>query len=46
MRDYYCNQKFNWLKIDAEKKTTYSCCKATPDSIDNNFLEKKSRHDL
>jgi len=40
MRDYYCNQKFNWLKIDAEKKTTYSCCKATPDSIDNNFLEK------
>jgi organic radical activating enzyme len=40
MRDYYCNQKFNWLKIDAEKKTTYSCCKATPDNIDNNFLEK------
>jgi organic radical activating enzyme len=40
MRDYYCNQKFNWLKIDAEKKTTYSCCKANPDNIDNDFLEK------
>ena len=40
MRDYYCNQKFNWLKIDAEKKTTYSCCKATPNNIDNDFLEK------
>lgn len=40
MRDYYCNQKFNWLKIDAEKKTTYSCCKATPDNIDNSWLEK------
>jgi len=40
MRDYYCNQKFNWLKIDAEKKTTYSCCEATPDSIDSSWLEK------
>lgn len=40
MRDYYCNQKFNWLKIDAEKKTTYSCCKAAPHTIDNKFLLK------
>lgn len=40
MRDYYCNQKFKWLKIDAEKKTTYSCPKATPDNIDNSWLEK------
>jgi molybdenum cofactor biosynthesis enzyme MoaA len=40
MRDYYCNQKFNWLKIDAEKKTTYSCCEAAPDSIDSLWLEK------
>lgn len=40
MRDYYCNLKFSELKIDAEKKTTYSCCKSSPDSIDNNWLEK------
>lgn len=40
MRDYYCNQKFNYLKIDAEKKTTYSCCKSDPENIDNNWLEK------
>jgi organic radical activating enzyme len=40
MRDYYCNQKFNWLKIDAEKKNTYSCCKATPENINNDWLEK------
>jgi organic radical activating enzyme len=40
MRDYYCNQKFSFLKIDAEKKTTYSCCKVAPDKIDNNWLEK------
>ena len=40
MRDYYCNQKFNWLKIDAEKKTIYSCCDASPVPIDFEWLKK------
>jgi organic radical activating enzyme len=40
MRDYYCNQKFDWLKIDAEKKTIYSCCDASPVPIDFEWLKK------
>lgn len=40
MRDYYCAQKFYWLKINAEKKTINSCCKATHENIDAKWLEK------
>ena len=39
MRDYYCNRKFFDLKIDLEKQTTYSCCKALPNLIDLEFLK-------
>ena len=38
MRDYYCSQKFYWLKIDAEKKTINSCCSATHENIDTKWL--------
>ena len=40
MKDYYCNKKFNYLKIDAEKKTTYSCCEATGNPIDVEWLKQ------
>jgi molybdenum cofactor biosynthesis enzyme MoaA len=40
MRDYYCAQKFYWLKIDAEKKTLNSCCKATHENIDTKWLRQ------
>jgi molybdenum cofactor biosynthesis enzyme MoaA len=40
MRDYFCAQKFYWLKIDAEKKTINSCCKATHENINTKWLEK------
>ena len=40
MRDYYCAQKFYWLKINAEKKTLNSCCRATHENINTKWLEK------
>jgi organic radical activating enzyme len=38
-RDYYCSNKFTFLKIDFEKSTTYNCHAATPHSIDFAWLE-------
>jgi organic radical activating enzyme len=39
MKDYYCNQKFYQLKINAEKKVIYSCCRADQEQIDINWLK-------
>ena len=39
MKDYYCNQKFYQLKINAEKKVIYSCCRADQENIDVNWLK-------
>ena len=39
MKDYYCNQKFYQLKINAEKKVIYSCCRADQERIDINCLK-------
>lgn len=36
--DYYCNQKFWWLNVDLTRKQQYSCCAATPSSVDINWL--------
>ena len=33
-RNYYCSNKFKFLKIDAEQKTTYNCHAAAPHAID------------
>jgi len=38
MQNYYCNQKFWWLSIDLEKFQTFSCCAATPQSVDFAWL--------
>ena len=38
--DFYCNQKFNWLSVDLEKRLTYSCCAAVPAKIDVLWLNK------
>jgi len=40
MENYYCSQKFYQLKINAEKKRLNSCCKATPEIIDVDWLKK------
>ena len=39
-RDYYCNNKFKFLKIDLEKRLTYNCHAAAPHRIDIEWLEK------
>lgn len=39
MKNYYCSQKFYQLKIDAEKKTINSCCKADGEIIDTKWLQ-------
>jgi organic radical activating enzyme len=38
-RDYYCSNKFTFLKIDFEKQTTYNCHAATPHPVDFAWLE-------
>ena len=37
-RDYYCSQKFRFLKIDLESQTTYNCHAARPHRIDFAWL--------
>ena len=39
MKDYYCNQKFYQLKINAEKRIINSCCSADQENIDTNWLK-------
>jgi len=35
--NFYCNQKFNWLSIDLEKRLSYSCCSAEPTKVNVNW---------
>jgi molybdenum cofactor biosynthesis enzyme MoaA len=37
--DYYCSQKFWWLNVDLGKFQTFSCCAATPQRINVNWLK-------
>jgi organic radical activating enzyme len=37
-RDYYCRNKFTFLKIDAEQQVTYNCHAATPHRINVEWL--------
>lgn len=39
-RDYYCSNKFKYLKIDLEKGITYNCHAARPHKIDFQWLDK------
>jgi organic radical activating enzyme len=39
-RDYYCNYKFKFLRIDLESRITYNCHSANPHKIDFDWLEK------
>jgi len=39
MDDYYCNQKFYQLKINAEKRAINSCCSSDQESLDTNWLK-------
>ena len=39
-RDYYCNMKFKFLKIDLESSTTYNCHASEPHPIDFEWLDK------
>ena len=39
MTDFYCSQKFTWLNVDLEKRTSYSCCSATPTRVDLDWLK-------
>ena len=39
-RDYYCRNKFTFLKIDVEQKSTYNCHAATPHTIDMQWLQQ------
>ncbi len=38
-RDYYCNVKFQSMKVDIEKSNVYNCDAAKPQSIDLDWLE-------
>jgi organic radical activating enzyme len=38
--DFYCSNKFTFLKIDLEKGTTYNCHAARPQTVDFKWLEK------
>ena len=39
-KDYYCRNKFTFLKIDVEQKSTYNCHAATPHTIDMQWLQQ------
>lgn len=39
-RDYYCNLKFRFLKVDLERKLTYNCDVAASHKIDLDWLTK------
>ena len=38
MSNYFCSEKFTWLSVDLERKTTRSCCAARPHNIDLKWL--------
>jgi wyosine [tRNA(Phe)-imidazoG37] synthetase (radical SAM superfamily) len=39
-RDYYCRNKFTFLKIDVEQRSTYNCHAAAPHTIDMQWLQQ------
>ena len=39
IKDFYCSQKFTWLTVDLERRSTYSCCSATPEKINFEWLK-------
>jgi len=39
IRDYYCNYKFQCIKIDIEKRVIYNCDAAYPQHVDLNWIE-------
>jgi organic radical activating enzyme len=45
-RDYYCNFKFKFLKIDLTSNTIYNCHAATPHRIDYEWLRSSESNDL
>jgi len=36
--NYYCSQKFWWLTVEPERRSVASCCAATPEKIDMDWL--------
>lgn len=40
MRDYYCSNKFKFLKIDLERAITYNCHAAQPHNINLDWLRQ------
>ena len=36
---FYCSQKFTWLTVDLEKRSTQSCCAADPAKIDISWIK-------
>jgi organic radical activating enzyme len=41
-RNYYCSQKFRYLKIDLESRSTYTCHAAQPHPVDFTWLQSNS----
>lgn len=44
-RDYYCNQKFNWLQLSITDGHALSCCDATSYKLDLDRL-KNNKHEI
>ena len=40
LNSFYCSQKFTDLTIDLEKRLSYSCCSATPEKLDINWIKQ------
>ena len=40
LTDYYCSQKFWWLSVDLGKFQTFSCCSATPQKSNIDWLKQ------
>ena len=38
--NFYCSEKFTYLTVDIERKKSHSCCSATPERIDINWLKQ------
>ena len=38
--NFYCSQKFTDLTVDLEKRLLYSCCSATPEKLDINWIKQ------
>jgi organic radical activating enzyme len=38
VNDFYCSQKFWWLTLDVERRSVASCCAATPEKVNLEWL--------